>query len=419
MRPLLVSQSDSAGGAARAALRLQHALLAHGVDSRMRVASKVVGDWRVQGPPSRAGKLATLLRPRAAALLSRLQRSDNPMPHTYACLPSRFADEFSRQAHDVVNLHWVGGEMMSIADIGRIDRPVVWTLHDSWSFCGAEHHPDGPEDRRYIDGYTATTRLRSHGGLDLDAWVWHRKRSAWRRVFDLVAPSRWLADCARRSHLMGNWPVRVIPNPLPMDVYKPWPRSWARELFGLPPDAPLVLFGAVGGASRAKGWDLLAPALAQLAQDLPGVQGVIAGQSEPADPPRTGLPLHFIGHLSDDVAMAALYNAVDVVALPSRLENLPQMGTEAQACGVPVVGFDCSGLPDVVEHGRTGYLAHAYDAADFAAGLVWVLADAERWQVLSGAARERARRLWSAEAVVPQYLAAYQEALQRQGSETA
>ena len=414
MRPVLVSQSDHAGGAARAAWRLQRALQAHGVDSRMRVAHKVVGDWRVDGPRSVSDKLATAVRPRLAAVVSRLQRSSNPMPHSLACLPSDYAGEFRRQAVELVNLHWVCGEMMSIHDIGRIDRPVVWTLHDSWSFCGAEHHPDGPEDQRFVDGYTSASRRPGHHGVDLDAWVFRRKQRAWRRSFDLVTPSRWLADGVRRSALMADWPVRVIPNPLPVDVYKPWPRDFARRLFGLPAEAPLVLFGAVGGTSRAKGWDLLEPALRQLSRELPGVQGVIAGQSQPADPPRAGMPLHFMGHLIDDVAMAALYNAVDAVVLPSRLENLPQMGTEAQACGVPVVGFDCSGLPEVVEDRRTGYLARAYDPDDLAAGMRWVLSDRARWQAMSEQARVRAVRLWSPEAVVPQYLQAYAEARARQ-----
>lgn len=51
------------------------------------------------------------------------------------------------------------------------------------------------------------------------------------------------------------------------------------------------------------------------------------------------------------------------------MDNLPQTATEAQSCGVPVVGFNTSGLPDAVEHQRTGYLANAFDPADLAAGI--------------------------------------------------
>jgi glycosyltransferase involved in cell wall biosynthesis len=88
--------------------------------------------------------------------------------------------------------------------------------------------------------------------------------------------------------------------------------------------------------------------------------------------------------------------------VPSRQENLPQSGTEAQACGCPVVAFNCTGLPDVVEHKKTGYLAEAYSNIDLAAGIAWVFENDERRAGLSKAARERAVRLWSQDVVVSQ-----------------
>jgi len=97
--------------------------------------------------------------------------------------------------------------------------------------------------------------------------------------------------------------------------------------------------------------------------------------------------------------------------VPSRQENLPQSGTEAQACGCPVVAFNCTGLPDVVVHGETGYLASPYDAEDLAKGIRWVLEDSERYVQLSAAARARAVSLWAEAVVVPQYLAVYQQAI--------
>ncbi len=412
MKPLLVSHSDSAGGAARAAYRLQRALVAAAVPSRMRVASKASGDWHVAGPASPAAKAWELLRTRLAQQLLRMQRTSNPLPHSPAVIPTRLARRLDSSDADVINLHWIGGEMLSISDIGRIRKPVVWTMHDSWAFCGTEHHPDGLDDQRYAEGYTPRNRRPGHGGLDLDAWAWRRKRRAWRRPFTVVTPSRWLADCARRSVLMRDWPIHVIPNVLPVDVYRPWPQDVARSAFGLPHDARIVLFGAVGGTSSAKGWSLLAQALPLVAQALPGAMGVVVGQAEPRDPPRVGMPLRFIGTLSDDVALAMLYSASDVVVLPSRLENLPQSGTEAQACGVPVVAFDCSGLPDVVAHRETGFLARPYDATDLGAGIIWTLENSQRLHELGRCARERALSIWAPGSVVARYLDVYQEAIE-------
>jgi len=121
-----------------------------------------------------------------------------------------------------------------------------------------------------------------------------------------------------------------------------------------------------------------------------------------------------MGHLHDDTTLALLYSAADVTVVPSRQDNLPQSGTEAQTCGCPVVAFNVAGLPDVVEDGTTGYLAEAYSSEDLAKGIAWVLEDAERRAQLGGQARERALRLWSPDVVVPQYVEVYQAAIDAQ-----
>lgn len=413
IKPLIVSHSDKGGGAARAAYRLQSALVGNGIESRMRVDSKLSDDWRVEGPNGRLSKGWRLLRARLGQLPTRLQRTDNYILHSPAVIPSNLAKELNCSDADLVNLHWVCWDMISIEDIGRINKPTVWTLHDSWAFCGSEHSPHGVDDDRYVRGYTPQSRHVRHSGADLDAWVWRRKRKAWTRPFVVVTPSQWLANCARRSALMHEWPIASIPNALPTAVYQPWPRALARSIFGLPHDTPIILFGAMGGTSNpGKGWDLLQSALQRVAIALPKCQAVVFGQSDPKHPPQLGMPVRYVGHLHDDSSLAMLYSAGDVMIVPSRLENLPQAATEAQACGIPVVGFDCGGMPDVVAHRTTGYLAEPYSIDDLVAGIVWVLESDERHKSLSHAARERATTLWAPNVVARSYEKVYCEAIE-------
>lgn len=412
MKCLILSSSEKSGGAARAANRLHHALLAASVDSRMHVASKQSDDWRVIGPTNKFEKGSVKLGQIIEGLGKKLQQTCNLNLHSLACISWLRASQINASSADVINLHWVCGGFLSVEEIGRIIKPVVWTLHDMWAFSGAEHIAPDDEGARWRHGYDKGNRHAADGGVDIDRWVWRRKKNAWNRPFHIVTPSRWLADCARSSALLHDWPITVVPNPLDTEIFKPMPRKLAREILRLPLDAKIVLFGAMGGRQDPiKGWDLLQPALAQIAGRIPHVHGVIFGQGEPQHPPLLGLPLHWLGHLHDDVTLALLYSAANVMVVPSRQENLPQSGTEAQSCGCPVVAFNATGLPDVVEHAHTGYLAEAYSSDDLARGIEWVLADDERHAVLSVQSRKRSVSLWSPSVVVPQYVNIYNNIL--------
>ena len=401
------------GGAARAAFRLHRALIAAGEASTLRVERKYSDDWRVVSATwtarSRVQARLKLLSDR----VMQLQKSDNLTIHSAAAFFSSGLDRAINLADtEVVNLHWVCSNMLSIEDIGRIRRPIVWTMHDMWPFCGTEHYADDAPGARFESGYSRNNRPVGNSGLDVDRWAWNRKRKAWRKPMHIVTPSRWLGECARRSVLMCDWPISVIPNPLNTQVYQTLPKPFARKALNLPEDKRLIAFGAIGGGSDPrKGFDMLLAALRQVSESNTNIACVIFGQSEPRNIPDIGAHIYWMGHLNDDISLALLYSAVDVMVVPSRQENLPQSGTEAQACGCPVVAFNCTGLPDVVEHKKTGYLAEAYSSTDLAAGIDWVLEDDERHSGLSKAARERAVRLWSQDVVVSQYMKAFQAAM--------
>ncbi|MBT8517348.1 glycosyltransferase [Polynucleobacter paneuropaeus] len=416
--PLLLSQSDFGGGAARACYRLNKALNKSGVDSLMRVGVKKTDDNNVIGPSSNIGAAFNMLKPYIGQALMGLQKTQNTVMHSPAVFPSNIAEEVNLSGNDVINLHWVNNEFMSIAEIGRITKPIVWTLHDMWPFCGAEHYAADDLSARWRYSYTSNNCPASHSLLDIDRWVWRRKIKHWTHKMHIVTPSAWLANCVKSSFLMASNPVTVIPNPLDTSIFKPWDKKIAREMHGLPQNTPLILFGAIGGGGDIrKGWDLLQSALIKVTSRYPEVQCVIFGQSEPKNPPKLGIKLHWMGHIYDDIALALLYSAADVMIVPSRQENLPQSGTEAQACGCPVVGFQATGMPDVVKHGETGYLAPAFDVEELAIGILWVLEDFERRLRLGDVARNRAVSLWSEEVVSSQYLNVYKSARETHLSE--
>ncbi len=373
MKVAHISQSDVSGGASRAAYRLHKALCSIGVDSTMLVDNSITNDWTIQGPKGQYARLLKKVRPNLVRPVKYLLKTENPALHSIAALPSTLPKTLNRSSFDVVNMHWINGEMLSIADIGKIRKPLFWTLHDMWAFCGAEHYTD--EDR-YCQGYEPNNRPPYESGMDLNRWTWSRKVKHWKTPIHIITPSQWLGDCARASKLMGNWPISVIPYAMDTESWEPVRRKLARSILGLPTDVPLLLFGAIGGtADRRKGFDLLQAALVNLRDEIQGMEIVVFGQMRPQQPIDLGFPVHYAGFLHDDISLRLIYSAANAMVIPSRQDNLPNTGLEAQACGTPVVAFEIGGLPDIVRHQETGYLAKAFDTNDLAAGIKWVMAN--------------------------------------------
>ncbi|BAC09941.1 glycosyltransferase family 4 protein [Thermosynechococcus vestitus] len=410
MKVYHLNHFDIIGGAARAAYRIHHALREVGVDSTLLVDVGMSGDWTVQGPTTKFGKALARLRPAMVQLLLKsVFKTGNPSPHSPALLPSGRVAALNQSDVDIVHLHWVQGEMLSIADIGRLRKPVVWTLHDMWAFCGAEHYA---EDCRWRQGYCRDNQRSDESGFDLNRWTWLCKCKHWKKPMQIVTPSRWLAQCVRESALMRDWPVSVIPNPINTERWQPVEAKLARSLLGFPQDVPLVLFGAIaGGKDPRKGFDLLLAALHHLHGQVADLQLVVFGEHRPKNPPDLGFPIHYTGHLHDDLTLRILYSAADVMVVPSRQEAFGQTASESHACGTPVVAFNTSGLPDIVKHEETGYLAKPFDPEDLARGIEWVLSDSVRRAQLRKNARARAEQCFASQLVATQYRQVYESVM--------
>lgn len=404
-----LNHTDNYTGGARAAYRIHRSLLEQGIESRMQVNQSSTGDWSVHVPGRSAiSKLFNKVRPLIAEVPNRFFSSSFPAPHSASFVISDWPGWINSSGYDVVNLHWVY-EMMSIEDIARIRKPLVWTMHDMWAFCGAEHYT---EDFRWQTGYLDSNRPGYESGFDLNRWVWQRKEKAWKCPLHMVTPSRWLKRCVQESRLMEGWPVTVIPNPIDTTFWKPVDQAMARSLYGIAPNVPLLLFGANGGGRIPnKGYDMLLSALGILRSEMPELELMVFGQRAPENPEDLGFPVHYTGHLHDDMSLRLLYGAADAMVVPSRIEAFGQTASEAHACGTPVIAFDTTGLPDIVDHQETGYLARRFETGDLARGVRWVLEERANRLRLQRNAREKAVRTFDYQVVSRQYLEVYERVL--------
>ncbi len=414
MKVLNVNATDIFGGAGRAAFRLHQGLRSKGVDSRMLVQIIKGDDSFVIGPKNDFQKLLAFARPRICKVpvLRYFKRSGGLF--SPAWLPDRLAGRINNINPDIVNLHWIAGGFFRIENISKIIKPIVWTLHDMWAFTGGCHIDGGCG--RYQESCGCCPHLGSKRRHDLSYKVLRRKKKSWRNTnMVIVCVSNWLADCARRSTVLGKYQVKVIPNGLDTKRFQPVDKRTARQLLNLPQKKKIILFGALYATSDSrKGHNHLKSAMRRLAAwgYSESMELVIFGTSAPSknDEWRNfGFPVHYLGVLQDDISLAVVYSAADVMVVPSEQEAFGQTATESLSCGVPVVAFAIGGLLDIVGHEREGYLARPFDSEELARGIEWVLENQQRLYALSENSRKKAMDEFDIQRISSKYVELYQE----------
>lgn len=373
MRVAHVSTFDTLGGAARAMSGLHRALIGLGIDSQVLVQEKRGDDPTVIQAPA-----STILRNHAWRQIAdswplMFYRKKTVMHWTRGRVGSGAIHALTKMRPDIIHLHWIGRGFFSVREIGALQGPVVWTLHDSWAFTGGCHVPY--ECTRYRDRCGACPQLGSRRKADTSRATWQLKHGAWKTVnLTIVTPSRWLASCAAASGLLGGRRIEVIPNGVDHRAFFPEDQISAREALGLPKDRALILFGAMhAGVDRNKGLHLLIDALRLRSWDA---DLVLFGATDLHVADASGLRIHARGPVYDQVELRNLYSAADVLALPSIQENYPNMILESMACGTPVVAFADGGIPEMIEDGKTGLLATSHQPESFATRLAEALSAA-------------------------------------------
>jgi glycosyltransferase involved in cell wall biosynthesis len=415
MKILYLNGADIEGGAARAATRLLQGVHAQGADARLFVQRKSGDNPLIDGPPSLIGKAFGRARPTIEQLICGITPGKLNGPFCAAFLPDGLLAQVTGTVPDIVHLHWVA-RMMRLETLHSFTVPIVWTMHDSWAFTGGCYLPG--DCTRYQESCGACPVLNSSCEHDLSRRIWIRKQKAWQDLnLTVIAPSRWIAACAKASSLFRNTRIEVIPNGIDMQNYKPFDKHAAREHFSLPHDKKLILFGAKGATSdRNKGFHLYTEALRELTaiakNDL--VELVFFGSAEPDKLSGLGFKAHHLGWQNDDFSLAQLYSAADVFVLPSIQESLGYTVMEAMACGTPCVAFNQGGVPDLIDHQQNGYLAQPYKPADLARGIAWVLENKDRRDKLSLQARQKVEQEFVVEKVVERHIALYRELLKHE-----
>lgn len=352
MRILMLSDRETVGGAAVAASRLAEALSAAGHDVFRIVSQKDSGShpWTTMQAGIKV-PLARGLKDKSFGL-----RAAQEWSH------SRIASLIRKIKPHVINIHNIHGAStrgwsLDLIEVCASRAPVVWTLHDMWSFTGGCAY--SYSCTQYTEGCDALCTCPPQATRPSPPTI----AAAWKRRAQLlnnenlslraVAPSEWLASAARG----GSWPadrVHTIKYGVPTDVYRPIPRAKARQELNIPPQGLVLLAAALNVNEPRKGGEFVHRATTRLANE-PDLTVVTVGRQ-----PLTSFERHphvrHVGLLNSDALMSCALNAADLLLHPSLADNLPNVLLEAMACGTPSLGFDVGGVAEIIRPNETGWL---------------------------------------------------------------
>jgi glycosyltransferase involved in cell wall biosynthesis len=407
MKVLTVNSFDSLGGAAKAAYRLHSAVNNLGVSSTFCVSRKSINDATISVLDERSyAAVYQFFKPKLERLLLRPFIKNASPEFSLEFLPTS-QRVFTSRDFDILHLHWING-LLNIPILKKIEKPMVWTLHDMWAFTGGCHYSlDCDRYEVYCQDCPFLKRL------DLAKLMFRRKLNVYSKLDNLtiVTPSNWLKNCAKKSCLLANKRIEVIHNGIDLSVFKPVDKKIVRKILNIPNDKKLILFGAINATQDVrKGFDFLINSLKLF--DLENEKPIIGIFGGPKDIKIKdfSLEIHSFGQVHDDITLSLIYSAADVVIIPSIQDNLPNIAVEALACGTPVVAFNIGGLPDIVIHKKNGYLAKFKDFKDLYFGIKWVLQN-NNYKELAYQARRKAEIDFSVQKQAQKYIDLYKDLL--------
>lgn len=274
---------------------------------------------------------------------------------------------------DIIHLHNIHGFYLNIEILfdylKNCNIPVIWTLHDCWSFTGHCAYFSYVKCNKWLDGCHSCPQYRNSYPYSIfkdnskDSYL--RKKEAFTNVpnLTLVTPSKWLHELVMRSFLK-NYPCTVIPNGIDLDKFRPDYGANSSEN-----QVPRIVLGVANVWDFRKGLQYFEQLADQLSDDYKiHLVGLNTRQIK-------YLNHHFNkkiitqGRTSNMEELISLYQRAHVFVNPTLEDNFPTTNLEALACGTPVITFKTGGSPEsitgscgiIVEQGNiSGLLSAIY-----------------------------------------------------------
>jgi glycosyltransferase involved in cell wall biosynthesis len=272
-------------------------------------------------------------------------------------LPSFIRTEKFRK-YRLLNIHWIGDETISIENLIRIGKPLIWTCHDAWSILPRFHnkaiHNNNYEN---LDDYSSK-ELNSFNKL-LDHVYYQRKFKLSKHIECIISPSKWLKDLISKSNFYQNHQIEVIPNPVPGVFFKP-NSTFQSYKSNFDKSKKTILFGGSDIESNpSKGLSQVIQIYNELRKRRKDIELAIFGNHSSTVKYDSVNEIHWLGRIDSTKKLAQLYKDSHLLIYFSDIDNLPQVLTEAQASGLPIISKKIGGIPDIIEHNKNGFLVNS------------------------------------------------------------
>jgi glycosyltransferase involved in cell wall biosynthesis len=330
-----------------------------------------------------------------------------------AVLVAQGSGELSRRAHE-------GLRTVALNPSGEFDVQAGWQLHRVLRSTKPDvvhvHDPMGVA--LMAMALKMQPRLTPRPLVVASRRVdFHLKRNAfsrwkYRHIDVFIAVSRVIAKMLVEDGIPADR-IEVVHDGVNISAIDKIPPKDVHKAFWLPHGAPIV--GNVAALVPHKGQRVLVDAAALVVRQVPDARFVILGEGELRESlekhvKELGLERHvFLPGFQTDVL--ALQKSFDIFAMSSVTEGLGSSMLDALACGTAVVGTRAGGIPEAIDHERTGLLVRPQHADELAAAIVRLLKDPKLRATLGAAGRAQVEREFSVEKMVEGTLAVYQSRL--------
>ena len=316
--------------------------------------------------------------------IKKLQITKNLNSHSLGLFGFFSANTINNISGSILNLLWTNNEVISLKEISKVKKPrIIWTIFDTWIFSGMEHYTN---KKRYLRGYIAENKPNDQKGFDINRIVWGIKKKLLSKDIRIIATSNWLYKSISKSVIFKNNKIYKIYCPIDCNIWKPINKNLARKKIGLELDCNVIIYG--GGLSRfRKGFDLLEKSLSLELRLKKKLIVLVLGTEMEQHTNSQGVTFKYIKYKESISEQILYHSAADIVAVPSRFDNMPYFGIESMACKNPLITFDIGGCSEMVDHKKSGWVSKPFDINNFTKGIHWILSDSKRHKELSENAR--------------------------------